>query len=361
MTTTDPNFTVPYAMNYNLTVERELPDNMLFSMGYVGSMARKLHGIYNANFDVNPAGCAADPFCVTYRVYQKILFTQNERYTGSSDNGVIGIGDESTFLSSNYNSLQVTLNKRTSHGLSFVGSYTWAHTLDFASSLEDNAFGGLAFDPTNFASNYGNSAIDARHRFTIAYVYDFPNSARAAHNFVLSRLVNGWEMSGVNTFQTGFPVQIYESSYRELRCDGFDWTVCPDRPNQYLSFDPVDPRTSHFTDKNGTLKANYWFSPKSYTLEPIGTVGNAGRNPFHGPGINNFDWALLKNIRVQGESKYIQLRFEFYNIWNHTQFNSVAIQDAGTGVNGNAFSSNFGRITNAFAPRLIQLAAKFYF
>ncbi|PYU97457.1 MAG: hypothetical protein DMG26_21335, partial [Acidobacteria bacterium] len=67
------------------------------------------------------------------------------------------------------------------------------------------------------------------------------------------------------------------------------------------------------------------------------------------------------NIKIQGESKYIQLRFEFYNIWNHTQFNSVSIVDAGNNVNGNAFSRNFGRITSAFDPRLIQLGAKFYF
>jgi len=367
VTTTDPNFTVPYAMNYNLTVEREVGGNTVLSVAYVGSMSRKLHGIYNLNFDINPAGClagvGAEAGCAANRVFQKILYPQNERYTGVSNNGVIGIGSESTFLSSNYNSLQITANKRTSHGLSFMASYTWAHTLDFAASLEDGSFGGLAFDPTNLASNYGNSAIDARHRFTLSYVYELPKARWAENKFVLSRLVNGWEMSGVTTFQTGFPVQIYESTYRELRCDAFDWTYCPDRPNVAISSSVVtlNPRTAQFNDKNGTLKGNYWFDPKSFTLEPVGTVGNVARNPFHGPGINNFNWALLKNIKIQGESKYIQLRFEFYNIWNHTQFNAVSIVNAGNNVNGNAYSSNFGRITTAFDPRLIQLGAKFYF
>jgi len=367
VTTTDPNFTAPYAMNYNLTVERQLPGSMIFSVAYVGSLGRKLHGIYNLNFDVNPAGCLAgvgnEANCAAYRAYQKLYYPQNERYAGVTNTGVIGIGSESTFLSSNYNALQVTANKRTSHGLSFLASYTWAHTLDYASSLEDDSFGGLAFDPTNFASNYGNSGIDARHRFTISYVYEFPKLHRAENNFVLSRVVNGWEMSGVTTFQTGFPVQIYESTYRELRCDAFDWTVCPDRPNVAVTggITTYDPRTAQFKDKHGTLKGNYWFAPTDYTLEPLGSVGDVARNPFHGPGINDFDWALIKNIKVQGESKYIQLRFEFYNLWNHTQFDSVTIQTAANVVNGNAYSSNFGRISTAFDPRLIQLAAKFYF
>ena len=81
----------------------------------------------------------------------------------------------STYLNSNYNSLQATVNKRVSHGLTFLGSYTWSHSLDYSSSLEDDSFGGLALDPTIFfRSNYGNSGLDARHRFTVSYVWDLP-------------------------------------------------------------------------------------------------------------------------------------------------------------------------------------------
>ena len=365
--TTDPKFTVPYVMNYNLTVERELGGNTVLSVAYVGSIGRKLHSIYNNNFDVKPAACLAgvgdEAGCAANRVYQKLLYPQNERYTGVSNYGPIGIGSESTFLNSNYSSLQITATKRTSHGLTFNAAYTWAHTLDYGSSLEDGSFGGLALDGANLSRNYGNAGIDARHRFTISYVYEFPKLHSVENNFVLSRLINGWEMSGVTTFQTGFPVQVYETTYRELNCDAFDWTACPDRPNNAVpnGLTTYDPRNTNYTDKNGTLKGNYWFNPKDFTLEPLGTLGNAGRNAFHGPGLNNFDWALLKNIKVRGESKYIQLRFEFYNIWNHAQFDAVSTVDAGDNVNGNAASSNFGRITSALDPRLIQLGAKFYF
>jgi hypothetical protein len=180
------------------------------------------------------------------------------------------------------------------------------------------------------------------------------------------RAINGWEISGVSTFQTGFPVQINETTYRELRCDGYDWTYCPDRPMQLSPAVKYDPRTSQFQNTIGGRKPvtrdHYFFNPNAFTLEPIGGVGNVARNPFHGPGINNFNFAVYKNIPIVGESKYIQLRFEFYNIWNHTQFNAIAIQSlANNVVNGNAASSNFGRVTNAFDPRLIQLAAKIYF
>lgn len=85
------------------------------------------------------------------------------------------------------------------------------------------------------------------------------------------------------------------------------------------------------------------------------------RNPFHGPGINNFDFSVFKNVRLIGESKYIQLRFEFYNVFNHTQFNTVAIQSASNTVEGNAASPNLGRLFSVFDPRLIQLGAKIYF
>jgi hypothetical protein len=169
-------------------------------------------------------------------------------------------------------------------------------------------------------------------------------------------------MSGVTTLQSGFPVQIYESTFRELRCDGVDWAICPDRPNQVGPLRKFNPRTAVLTKDGGTAKDNYYFDPNAFALEPYGTVGNVGRNPFSGPGINNFDWSLMKNIKLVGESKYIQLRFEFYNIWNHTQFENIAIQSLATNVaNGNAASSNFGRVNTAFSPRLIQLAGKIYF
>jgi hypothetical protein len=119
----------------------------------------------------------------------------------------------------------------------------------------------------------------------------------------------------------------------------------------------ANPRSSSFTNTvtRSGLSANshYLFNPNTFVRAPIGVQGNAGRNPLRGGGLNNFDWAFFKDTRIT-ESTRVELRFEFYNLFNHTQFNP-------SGVSTNIQSSNFGRILAARDPRLIQLAAKFYF
>jgi hypothetical protein len=107
----------------------------------------------------------------------------------------------------------------------------------------------------------------------------------------------------------------------------------------------MNPRTS---------ASNFFFNPAAFATAPLGTQGNAGRNLLRGPGINNFDFALMKETRIT-ESTRLELRFEFFNIFNHTQFDPVGItSDINAG-------STFGTDLAAYSPRLIQLAAKFYF
>ncbi len=100
----------------------------------------------------------------------------------------------------------------------------------------------------------------------------------------------------------------------------------------------------------------YYFNPNSFSLEPYGTLGNEGRNNFHGPGINNTDLAIMKEIR-SGENRRIELRLESFNAFNHTQFrfnsNIISFQDINSG--------NFGQVLTAAPGRIIQLGAKLYF
>jgi len=107
------------------------------------------------------------------------------------------------------------------------------------------------------------------------------------------------------------------------------------------------------THGGSTTLGNYYFNPNAFTPEVRGVLGDAGRNFFHGPGINNFDFAVYKDTKVT-ESTKIELRFEFFNFFNHAQFLDDAI---GNDIN----SSFFGRATAAYSSRIIQLAAKFYF
>jgi len=118
----------------------------------------------------------------------------------------------------------------------------------------------------------------------------------------------------------------------------------------------ADPRTAQFVNqtKGGATSNNhYWFNPNAFSLEAFGTFGNAGRNPLRGPGINNFDWGLFKDTRLTERTR-IELRFEFFNLFNHTQFSPNSL-------NTNINSVDFGRDLSARDPRLVQLAAKFYF
>ena len=123
----------------------------------------------------------------------------------------------------------------------------------------------------------------------------------------------------------------------------------------------VDPRNSQFVNRttnpnNSQALDHYWFDPNSFALAPFGSIGNAGRNFFHGPGINNFDLAVLKDVEIKEQTR-LQLRFESLNFFNHTQF----LHGGGVYLDSDINSSNFGRVLAARDPRLIQLAAKLYF
>ena len=164
-------------------------------------------------------------------------------------------------------------------------------------------------------------------------------------------------MSGATIFQGGFPLDVVDSSYRSLTCSPFTWTACWDVPNMTASPQYVDPHNSKLTNtvtRAGlSARDHYWFNPNTFAHSAYGVQGNAGRNPLRGPGINNFDWSFFKDTQIT-ESTRIELRFEVYNLFNHTQFNPSG---STTDIN----SSSFGRILAARDPRLIQLAAKFYF
>jgi hypothetical protein len=170
-------------------------------------------------------------------------------------------------------------------------------------------------------------------------------------------LTDGWRLNGATTFQTGFPIGLFDGSDNSLICYSQAAKYgCSDRPNALRATTLKDPRTSSFVNQTqgvGVLSAqdHYYFDPNAFAPETRGILGNAGRNYFHGPGVNNFDLGLYKDTKVT-ESTRVELRFEFFNLFNHTQFDSPV-----SDIN----DPNFGRVLSAAPPRIIQLAAKFYF
>lgn len=360
--TLDPNITIPYTQNFNLTVERQLTNTSMLSVGYVGALGRKNPVLMELNPSVKPAAClagvGAEAGCAANRVFQQFLYPQNYNYGYDPRYGVaiLGIGQLQTTANSSYSSLQVVFNQHMSHGLTFNAVYTWSHALDNGSGFENSGFGGGGFgaygdtrgqNPFNGAMNYGSSSFDATNRFVLTYTYQIP----PIHNFanpVAKRFFDGWEMSGITTLQSGFPLDVIDSNFNSLTCAAYNWTACWDVPNEVSAPQYVNPRTSSFSSNT-----HYWFNPAAFTAPALGSQGDAGRNPLRGPSIVNFDWNLMKNIRVT-ESTHMELRFEFFNLFNHTQFDASGIT---TDIN----SSNFGRILAARSPRIIQLGAKFFF
>jgi hypothetical protein len=344
-----PHFRIPYSENFNLTIERELPSNIVARASYVGALGRHEQITYEGN-PITQAGhdaCLATPACVSGRNNQVVNFPTHTAF--APGNLIASVGTIDTRGSSSYHSLELSAKKGFTHGLLFQASYTWSHALDNGSSFENSGFGGSNRGYNQFVPglNFGDSQFDARNRFVISPVYQVPNWKNLpGMHWLPDPIGRGWELSGILTLAQGFPVDIRTASGSlSLFCaSNFQFYACPDVPNQVAPVHQLDPRQGK----------NFFFDTSSFVTEAIGTFGNTHRNPFHGPGINNTDFAIFKNIYFWpgSESKYVQLRLESYNVFNHTQFNLPT---------GNIVSSNFGRITGAAAGRQSQLAAKIYF
>ena len=364
----NPNFTAPYAMNYNLNIQRELPGKMIAQIGYVGAQGRHLELVYEGN-PISPTGtaeCAADPTCVTNRSTQHTSFPSHALY--APGNVFASVGTQSTVGVSSYNSMQVSLTKRLSNGFSFQANYTWSHSIDDTSGFENSGFSSRGQNPFNFALSRGDSAFDARQRFIINYDYEVPHLSRYWSNILTRTLLDGWHVAGITTLQTGFPINIADTNFRSLQCDSYSYYGCWDTADYVSPTQVLNPRTSSLsnTTKSGTATAKnyYYFNPNTFALEPIGTLVNSGRDSFHGPGLNNTDVTLSKRIFLNKEERrFVELRLEAYNVFNHTQFQtqSTTISFSGSGVNGDINSSNFGRVLSALPGRTVQLGAKFYF
>jgi hypothetical protein len=367
----DPRNVDPTSYNYNLTIERQVSPAMLASVGYVGAFARHLEIGHPLNL-VNPAACvAAGPnTCNPFNQLTTAPFsTQDYLYPGN----IYGTIDQiSTIGNSHYSSLQAGLKKRLSRGLQFTANYTWSHSFDNGSGFENTSFGGggfgglspvRAYNPYVSYLNSGPSIFDARNRLVIGYVYELPHPH--TDNALLSRITRGWAISGITTFQSGFPMDVIDSSAWSLRdYPGNSDFAGMDIPNLVSGIQYLNPRQT-----NASTGTPQWFSTSSFVgycptnnnaagCVPAGTFGNTPRNVLRGPGINNWDFQLFKDTNFT-ESTKLELRIEFYNVFNHEQF------WAG-GIVNNVQAPNFGQViadspSTGQGPRLIQLAAKLYF
>jgi hypothetical protein len=348
----DSSFRAPYAENFQISIERELPSKMIARVSYVGSLGRREQITPEGNYETaaGHAACLANPACVAARNTQALSFPQN---TIGGSSVIAEEGEVSSEGASNYNSLQASLTKGMTHGLQFQMSYTYAHAMDNGSSFENSGFGGFGlpgaargYNQYVTSLNYGDSTYDVRHNFVCAPVYTTPilhgESALSPINLALA----GWQISGILQLSTGEPYDIayYFGSAHSLYCSVYlSFYNCPDIPEQTAPLVKLSPRATH----------GGYFSPASFAAEPIGSFGNIHRNPYHGPGTNNTNLILAKNFSLSSDGLLrLQLRLESDNVFNHTQFNLP---------DGNFADGTFGAITSAKAARQTQLGGKFYF
>ncbi len=374
ISTINPNYDTPYAYNYNLNIQRQLPGNQVIQVAYVGSIGRKLVRAYEAN-KITAAGHAAaialckseggaigstDPnqSCFGAQAYLNELEPQD--FTDTTGN-IWSVGQVYTDGNSNYNSLQVSLQKATGHGLLYNIGYTWSHALDNGSGLESTGFGtdlmGVNWTPGYSQLSYGNSDFDARNRLFAEYEYVVPLTTGMRQNYIVNEAMGGWHVAGYTVLQSGFPANIGEGvDNRSLYCESEYWWYyeCADTP-----------QTSSFNIKRYNPRASathQYFDTTPFSFEPLGTFGNVTRNFFHGPGFNYTDMSLYKDFPIGGSDspRYVEVRMDGANVFNHPNFAEP---------DGGIYDPTFGQVeavrsavnTDPAPGRQVQIAGKIYF
>jgi outer membrane receptor protein involved in Fe transport len=296
----------PYVQQYNLTFQRELPAGMVATVSYVGALGRRQY-IFNGavNVDLAPPG----PGPILPRTPYYSVFPN-----------VSSIAIAAPWYNTNYQALQATLEHRYENGLTLLATYTWAHSLDDEPSIVNNP-----------QSEYGNSFLDLRSRFTVMADYALP-FAKSAHG-TTAMLARNWGINLVAVLTTGLPFDITNAASRSN-------TGGSDRPNVVCS------------PNSGFQQSVYeWFNTACFAAQPLYTYGDLGRNVLHGPGRENLDLAIHREF-IPREGMRLQFRAESFNITNTPAFSSP----------GASFgSSNFGVINSAGLGRNIQLALKLLF
>jgi hypothetical protein len=340
------NNKIPYTEEYMLSIERGFGNHTVLDVSYVGTQAHHLLVLREAN-PGNPALCLqlSNPASLAPGQTPCGPFGESNVFTTASGqviNGTRGplrpnFGSdttETTIGNSNYNSLQVTV-RHTSGPLQLLAAYTYSKSLDQSSNL------GEEVNPLNPSLSRALSAFDITHNFVVSYSYQIP-FRRLFH--ATNRWTEGWELSGITRFNTGLPVTLI--NYGDNSLLGAE----PNGINNY-GVDEPDVDAGSLNLNHNPRNGQPYFNAGLFSENALGTPGNASRRYFHGPGMKNFDMALVKNLRLT-ESKSLQFRLEAFNVFNHAQFFGPQA------VDGNISSATFGQLVSAAPPRLVQLGAK---
>jgi hypothetical protein len=343
------NNRIPYTEEYMLSIERALGHSTVLDLSYVGTQSHHLLVLEEAN-PGNPALCLqlSNPANLAPGQTPCGPFSESNVFvtaSGQTINGTRGpLGPnfgsdtlETTIGNANYNSLQATV-RHTSGPLQLLAAYTFSKSLDQSSNL------GEEVNPLNPSLSRALSSFDITHNFVVSYNYQLPFKRLFGAG---NRWTDGWEISGITRFSSGLPVTLINYG---------DNSLLGAEPNGINNFgiDEPDVAAGSLHLNSNPRNGQAYFNTALFSENALGTPGDASRRYFHGPGMENFDMALLKNLRL-GESKSLQFRLEAFNVFNHAQFFGPQA------VDGNISSGTFGQVVSAAAPRLVQLGVKLLF
>ncbi len=344
-----PNNRIPYTEQYMLSIQHQFGTGTLLTVSYTGNQAHHLLVLEAAN----PGNAA---LCLSLSQPGEVApgsptcgpFGESNTYTTAAGQVIQGtrgpfgpafgsVSYQTTIGNSNYNALETTL-RHISGRLELIAGYTYGKSIDQGSNLGDQV------NPLNPSLSRELSSFDMRQNFVLSYNYRLPldRLLRASN-----RWTRDWTVSGISRFSTGFPVTLY--NYADTSLLGTQSNGINNLPVDTPDYTPGALELNH-NPRNGQP----YFNTALFSLPPLGSIGNAGRRSFSGPGIDNYDFSVQKALRLT-ETRSLQLRVEAFNVFNHAQFYGPA------SVNGNINSATFGQVVSAAAPRLVQLAAKFLF
>jgi hypothetical protein len=372
--------TWPYVQQWNLSVQKEIPAHFVVSVAYVGSKGthltnqrdlNQLHAFTGAN-PFAPGQPLTDGDCAN--IFDESTGLPNPSATlgngtpvpaGALNNLFVACGNNANFVrplagydsinrietsaNSIYHALQVSTN-RTVGDLTFSLSYTYSHSIDDSSDRFDGDF----TDSYNLRLARASSSFDLRHNLVMSYIYNLPffRQAGLAHQFL-----GGWSVSGITTIQTGTPFTVTNDSGFGDPAGLGNGLVASTGSRPDLVGDPHSGLSqSEFPDQTGPL----YYNPAAFAVPTGLTYGNLGRNTLRMPGRTNFDFGIFKRWSL-GESRAIDFRWEAFNLFNHTQFNSIQSNMDTTDPGGSPDSSGFLHLNGAHAPRRMQFGLRFQF
>jgi hypothetical protein len=311
---------VGYVHQFNFSIQRQFGGSLVTEISYVGNRGHDLIGSYNINQAVlSPTGTSAN--------------IDARRPLGSTP-----FTDMTLFRSnvrSWYDSLQARVEKRFSRNYSILGSYTLGKAIDYASWHDS---GSSWSDPTRPELNKGRADYDRRQILSVSFLWDLPFFNQSGG--LARTLLGGWQFSGIASYYTGVPFGV--TSGQDYNLDG---QASNDRPN--VTGDWTKTKPSNDEIKGGAT----WFNTSAFVANTIGEMGALGRNVLTGPPTRNFDLGLVKNFRFK-EHQSVSFRLESFNLFDTVNFSNPE---------GRVNNGNFGEITSAGSPRVLQIGLRYAF